>query len=73
LVTVVAAVGEVVAVEGMVDFQVIGFRTVVVEAVATGVGKDGETYFLFNMGVQYCEADRDVQFVQCDKLQLHEA
>ncbi|PNY00969.1 DEAD-box ATP-dependent RNA helicase 7-like protein, partial [Trifolium pratense] len=30
--------------------QVIGFRTVVVEVVATGVGKDGETYFLFNMG-----------------------
>jgi hypothetical protein len=50
LVTVVAAVEEVVVVEGTVDFQAIGFRTAVVEVVATGVEKDGETNFLFNMG-----------------------
>lgn len=43
-------VGEVVVVAaGMVDFQVIGLQTVVVEVVAIGVGKDGEVYFLFNM------------------------
>lgn len=37
-------VGELVVAEGMVDFQVIGLRTVVVEVVVTGVGKDGEVY-----------------------------
>jgi hypothetical protein len=50
LVTVVAAVEEVVVVEGTVDFQVIGFRTVVVEVVAIGVGKDGETLLFVQHG-----------------------
>jgi len=50
VVAVVAVVGfQVVA--GMVDFQVTGFPTVVVEVVgAAGVETDGEAYILFNIG-----------------------